>query len=112
MFQKTFMSTFKNISMAVFLVAVSAGVSVAGENGKVHQPTITPQTSGTTQLLISVSPVNSQVVWAAGQGGTYVVTTNGGKTWKAAVVPGAEALEFRDVFGGECEDCVFAFDRG
>src|SRR5580704_2341512 len=65
----------------------------------VHQPTLTPQNSGTTQLLISVSPVNSQVVWAAGTGGTYAVTTNGGETWKAAVVPGAENLQFRDVQG-------------
>ena len=39
---------------------------------KGHQPTFTAQQSGTTQLLISVSPVNSRVVWAAGAGGTYV----------------------------------------
>jgi photosystem II stability/assembly factor-like uncharacterized protein len=39
------------------------------------------------------------VVWASGRGGTYVLTTDGGKTWKAKVVPGAEALEFRDVQG-------------
>ena len=50
-------------------------------------------------MLISVSPVNTRVVWAAGTGGTYVVTTDGGETWKAAVVPGAENLQFRDVFG-------------
>ncbi|MGA9142280.1 MAG: hypothetical protein WB007_00835 [Candidatus Acidiferrales bacterium] len=87
------------LSLVVFLIAASATAVLAGEDGKVHQPKITPQTSGTTQLLISVSPVNSQVVWAAGTGGTYVVTTNGGKTWKAAVVPGAENLQFRDVYG-------------
>ena len=87
------------LSLVAILIAASASVGFAGENGKVQQPKITPQTSGTTQLLIAVSPVNSQIVWAAGQGGTYVVTTNGGKTWKAAVVPGAEALEFRDVYG-------------
>lgn len=66
---------------------------------KIHQPTLTPQNSGTTQLLISVSPVNSRVVWASGTGGTYAVTTNGGETWKSAVVPGAENLQFRDVQG-------------
>jgi photosystem II stability/assembly factor-like uncharacterized protein len=87
------------LSLVVFLIAASATVGLAGQDGKVHQPTITPQTSGTTQLLISVSPVDSQVVWAAGTGGTYVVTTNGGKIWKSAVVPGAEALQFRDVYG-------------
>ncbi|MGH9745307.1 MAG: WD40/YVTN/BNR-like repeat-containing protein [Candidatus Acidiferrales bacterium] len=87
------------VSLVAFLIAASATVGLAGEDGKIHQPKITPQTSGTAQLLIAVSPVNSQVVWAAGTGGTYVVTTNGGKTWKAAVVPGADALQFRDVYG-------------
>jgi photosystem II stability/assembly factor-like uncharacterized protein len=39
------------------------------------------------------------VVWASGLGGTFVVTTDGGKTWRAAVVPGADSLQFRDVEG-------------
>jgi photosystem II stability/assembly factor-like uncharacterized protein len=87
------------LSLVVFLISASATVGFAGEDAKIHQPKITPQTSGTTQLLIDVSPVNSRVVWAAGTGGTFVVTTDGGNTWKAAVVPGAENLQFRDVFG-------------
>ncbi len=87
------------LSMVVFLIAASACVGFAGEDGKVHQPKLTPQTSGTTQLLIDVSPVNSRVVWAAGTGGTFVVTTDGGEHWKSGVVPGAESLQFRDVQG-------------
>jgi photosystem II stability/assembly factor-like uncharacterized protein len=85
--------------LASLLLALSVTVGFAQERWKAHQPTLTPQNSGTTQLLISVSPVDSRVVWASGAGGTYVVTTNGGKTWKAGVVPGAENLEFRDVQG-------------
>ncbi len=81
---------------AVLIVALSA---CAFSQAPVQQPTLTPQNSGTTQLLIAVSPVNSNVVWASGTGGTYVVTTDGGKTWKSGVVPGAEALQFRDVQG-------------
>ena len=81
----------------VFLIAFTT--LVLAQEGKVHQPTLTPQNSGTTQLLIAVSPVNSQVVWAAGTGGTFVVTTNGGTTWTSGVVPGASALQFRDVQG-------------
>src|SRR4030088_502344 len=86
-------------SLAVFLIVASAILGFAEEHRKDHQPKLTPQHSGTTQLLIAVSPVNSRVVWAAGGGGTYVVTTDGGETWKAAVVPGAEKLQFRDVQG-------------
>ena len=44
-----------------------------------------------------MSPVNPQVVWASGRNGTFTVTTDGGQTWNAGVVPGAEALQFRDV---------------
>jgi photosystem II stability/assembly factor-like uncharacterized protein len=81
-----------------FLLAAFATFSFAQDwNGS--QPTLTPQTSGTTQLLIAVSPVNSQIVWAAGTGGTYVVTTDGGNHWRAGVVPGTENLQFRDVYG-------------
>jgi photosystem II stability/assembly factor-like uncharacterized protein len=89
------------ILLVAFLICASASVGLAGEDGKVKQPTITAQNSGTTQLLISVSPVNSQVVWAAGTGGTFVVTTNGGETWKSGIVSGTETdqLQFRDVYG-------------
>ena len=85
-------------SLVALLTLASFTFSLAQEHG-IHQPTLTPQNSGTNQLLISVSPVNSRVVWAAGTGGTYVVTTDAGKHWKAAVVPGAENLQFRDVQG-------------
>ena len=89
------------LKRSLMLIALSA-VALGGDAQslwKVHQPALTPQQSGTTQLLIAVSPVNSRVVWAAGTGGTYVVTTDGGSNWKAGVVPGAEALQFRDVQG-------------
>ena len=85
--------------LAVFLIAASTDVAFAQGPGKIPQPTLTPQTSGTTQLLIAVSPVNDQVVWAAGTGGTYVVTTDGGNTWRSGVVPGAADFQFRDVQG-------------
>ena len=60
-------------------------------------PTLTPQQSGTVNRLQAISPVSAQVAWASGVGGTYAITRNGGQTWHAAVVPGAEALQFRDV---------------
>jgi len=59
--------------------------------------TVTAQTSGTTALLQAVSVVDSNVVWVSGHQGTYARTTNGGATWHAAVVPGADSLQFRDV---------------
>jgi photosystem II stability/assembly factor-like uncharacterized protein len=84
--------------LAILLTVAFATFGFAQE-GKTHQPKLTRQNSGTNQGLIAVSPVNSHVVWASGRGGTFLLTTDGGKTWKAGVVPGAEALQFRDVQG-------------
>jgi len=89
----------KRSLLLVLLLALAATAVNAEDEWRGHHPTLTPEKSGTTQLLIAVSPVNSRVVWAAGAGGTYVVTTDGGSTWKSGVVPGAESLQFRDVQG-------------
>ena len=82
---------------AVLLIALFATLTFAED--RVRQPKLTPQNSDTTQGLIAVSPVNERVVWASGRGGTFVVTTDGGRTWRSGVVPGAEALQLRDVEG-------------
>jgi hypothetical protein len=47
------------VFLIAFLIVTSATVSFADEHRKAHQPKLTPQNSGTTQLLIAVSPVNS-----------------------------------------------------
>ena len=85
-------------ALVAFLIALS-GLAFAADRANIKQPTLTTQNSGTTQGLISVSPVNPRVVWASGRGGTFVVTNDGGQTWRAGVVPGAESLQFRDVQG-------------
>lgn len=55
------------------------------------------QSSGTTARLRGVSAVSAQVAWASGERGTFARTLDGGRTWAAGVVPGAENLDFRDV---------------
>jgi photosystem II stability/assembly factor-like uncharacterized protein len=56
-----------------------------------------PQQSPTTASLRGVSAVDARVCWASGANGTFLRTTNGGKTWRRGVVPGAETADFRDV---------------
>lgn len=84
-------STLLSIAASCLLIASASARSAA------QQPKLTPQNSGTTQGLIAVSPVNERIVWASGRGGTFTVTTDGGKSWHAGVVKGAEALQFRGV---------------
>jgi photosystem II stability/assembly factor-like uncharacterized protein len=57
-----------------------------------------PQKSNTTASLHGLSVVNRNVVWASGTGGTFLRTTDGGKTWQPGTVPGGEKLDFRDVY--------------
>src|SRR5947209_20447669 len=85
-------------SLIVLLISACAcAILSAQEPSPIHQPRLTPQNSGTTNGLIAVWPVNPQAVWASGRAGTFTVTTHGGQTCRAGVVPRAELLQFRDV---------------
>jgi photosystem II stability/assembly factor-like uncharacterized protein len=55
------------------------------------------QESGTKARLRGLCVVSPEVAWASGTGGTFVRTTDGGRTWQAGTVLGASALDFRDV---------------
>jgi photosystem II stability/assembly factor-like uncharacterized protein len=57
----------------------------------------TLQSSGTEADFRGLCAVSSNVAWASGTRGTFARTTDGGNTWRAGVVAGAEALDFRDV---------------
>lgn len=78
---------------------LGSGTRMQSGPAATFSPTLTPQTSGTTQRFFAVSPVNDRVVWASAAGGTFARTTDGGATWVSRVVPGAETLQFRDVHG-------------
>ncbi len=60
-------------------------------------PLLTPQRSGTAALLQAVSVVDERTVWASGHDGTWVVSADGGVTWTAGTVAGADTLQFRDL---------------
>ncbi len=64
---------------------------------------IEPQQSGTDVLLQAVSAVNDSVVWVSGHGGTWARTVDGGRTWAARVMDGADSLQFRDVHALDAE---------
>ncbi len=84
-------------SPVVLLFCLALTVSLAAQT----QPTLTPQNSNTQNLLIAVSPVDDNVVWAVGANSTFVVTTDGGNTWRAGTVPTPNLtdVQLRDVQG-------------
>jgi len=89
----------KHAPAVLLSVAIACAMVSAQGPARDHRPTLTAQHSGTANLLIAVSPVDADVVWASGINGTFTITTDGGRTWHAGVVPGAENLQFRDVQG-------------
>lgn len=85
----------RSVSLCLLAVFVSAtAFTVAQPPSPVGR---IEQVSGTTALLIAISPVNERVVWVSGSRGTWVRTTDGGATWHTGRVPGADSLQFRDV---------------
>jgi photosystem II stability/assembly factor-like uncharacterized protein len=63
----------------------------------VAQHTRQTQSSNTTESLRGVSAVSEQIAWASGTHGTYLRTTDAGRTWTPAQVPDAALLDFRGV---------------
>jgi len=47
--------------------------------------------------LQAISVVDEAVAWASGLEGTVARTLDGGESWTASTVPGADSLQFRDV---------------
>jgi photosystem II stability/assembly factor-like uncharacterized protein len=74
-----------SLSLILALCAVEARAQWAGQQG------------GVSVRLRGVSAASRAVAWASGAGGTYLRTTDGGRSWRAGLVPGAEGLDFRDV---------------
>ena len=64
---------------------------------KVSSQTIQILTDDTKTSLRGLSVVNDKVVWASGNNGTIMKSTDGGKSWQSLVVTGYEKRDFRDI---------------
>ena len=78
-------------------VALAACAPVGSTPPSPAQASRTAQQSNSTALLIAVSAVSDSIAWVSGSGGTVLRTVDGGTTWHAGKVPGADSLQFRDV---------------
>ena len=77
-------------------VLLTVCLGVAGAPGYAA-PAWTRVSTGVTARLRGLSAVSPQVVWASGTGGTVIRTSDGGTTWTVLNVPGATALDLRDI---------------
>ena len=65
-----------------------------------------PQQTGTGASLRGLDAVDERVAWASGTAGTWLRTTDGGRTWQSGTVPDAGALDFRDVHAFDADRAV------
>jgi photosystem II stability/assembly factor-like uncharacterized protein len=85
------------VAATLALVVAACAPAPAPEAPAASPSRLVRQESGTTALLQAVSVVDERVVWVSGHRGTYAITTDGGEHWRAAVMPGEDSLQFRDV---------------
>ena len=69
------------------------------------------QSTGTTAELRGISVLSPSVVWASGQRGTVLRTTDSGAHWSTLTVPGAEKLDLRAI-DGTSANTAFAISIG
>jgi photosystem II stability/assembly factor-like uncharacterized protein len=88
-------------TLAICLLSILVFAVLGAPAALSQQPILTPQNSNTTALLIAVSPVDENVVWAAGTNSTFAVTMDGGNTWRTGIVPtrNSNDIQLRDVQG-------------
>jgi photosystem II stability/assembly factor-like uncharacterized protein len=82
------------LTLGIFPGSLGARETPAATQVQLRQ---TEQASGTQMLLQAISPVDDEVVWVSGHGGTFLRTVDGGLNWSARVGPGADTLQFRDI---------------
>ncbi len=78
--------------------AVREGTSLPiGSIGPAVSTQWVAQSSPTKERLRGLSVASPRIIWASGNHGTVLRTTDGGFSWAAKGFAGAEALDFRDV---------------
>jgi len=70
-----------------------------------------PQEVATKANFRAVHTVSDKVCWIGGSQGTFLNTTDGGKSWQVQKVPEADSLDFRDVHAFD-EKIAFLMSAG
>jgi photosystem II stability/assembly factor-like uncharacterized protein len=86
-----------SLAIILGLAAFTVSCKPVPKSSLLVYPSWSVQYADSAALFIGMSVVDTSTVWAAGTGGRVARTTDGGRTWSVAVVPGADSLQFRDV---------------
>ncbi len=59
---------------------------------------ITPLNTGSEASIRALNVIDKNIVWASGSGGEYLLTANGGQSWKIGQIDGAEEDDLRSIY--------------
>jgi len=94
------------------LILIFAVIIIAACNEVSYEVTLVELETGTTASIRALHVVNEFVIWASGTGGTYLVSVDGGMTWKVDTIPGASKDDFRSIHAwNEREAIVLGINR-
>ncbi|MBC6367682.1 YCF48-related protein [Algoriphagus sp. AK58] len=77
----------------IFLTCFWTGITSTFAQNPAWQEFQTPVKAS----LRGLSPVSDLVCWASGSGGTWLKTTDGGKSWDHGVIAGLDTVDFRSI---------------
>ena len=88
-------------------------ITLASGCGKAsYEIQFTTLDTGAETSIRALHVVSEDVIWASGAGGTYMVSVDGGETWKVDTVPGASEDDFRSMHAwNDKEAIVFGISR-
>ena len=84
----------RDLAVKVVALGFSVGIAMPAFG---QTPVLTDQSMKSSIRFQAVSALSNDVAWISGTRGSWARTLDGGKTWQAGMVPGADSLEFRDV---------------
>ena len=87
----------KDLAPMLAIILPMLGFVMAASPLRAQSPVLTDQSMKSSVRFQAVSAVSGQVAWISGTRGSWARTLDGGATWQAGMVPGADSLEFRDV---------------
>jgi len=84
--------------LAVLIILITSFAEKPGfQSDKKYTVNFEEFKTGIRSSLRAISVVDESVVWASGSGGTFLLTTDGGKTWRSDTIPGEKRNDFRSI---------------